>query len=457
MVSSKACTDLAYKFNNGAWSTWSSTLTGGYAGPDNNRNHIVVLKFKTPAIESEYTNTRLEITIPYVRQNNATSLKFYMKLYTSDPTSKSLSSLVLNSSNSDITITGGSEDKDVHKLTFDYISAVHGIELKANTVYYLVFDASSYMQIGYLGYDDWYSINLFYNAYTEGGQPTLIITDLKKNKVSFSGTLGKPGTNNARKSSKLYYLLSTKKWNVEVPDGYTAQEYIQEFIDSLTEVPLDNSKDKYEYILDIPNTTKQTYYVSAFTECTFDFNSSSSTGGTKFDVPVTQYVVPTGYKPTIVYPAGKSKLTQNDTITYTWQAAKANKDNSPVSGYEVELYKYVKNINGSNNSGFVRQQKSVLGNDKLNISYQPADYDIIKGDRIHLSLRPYTIMGDIDNTELYSKYYRSSDTTIDSASTFMVKVDGSWEEGQVYVKVDGNWIEAESVYVKANDAWKEAQ
>ena len=200
-MSSTACTNIKYKFYSGVWSDWQSTLTGGYAG---NNKYVVVLKFKTPAIDKPYTSTSLSFSIPYVRQSNAaTEGTIYVKLYSSDPTDQTAICDIPNSNTCDDSDTWNTNDQQVHIAKFKITE-----KLSEDKTYYLVIGSSaSQISIGYSGYDDDYSIDFNYTIYTNGTSPSIVMKDNGNNTVTISGALGKNGDHNTIKSAMLYYTF----------------------------------------------------------------------------------------------------------------------------------------------------------------------------------------------------------------------------------------------------------
>lgn len=211
MATTKACTDLKYKFYNGGWSSsWSSNLYGGYAGKE---DHVVVLKFKTPAVSGKYADTKLALEIPYVRQAKTDkSGTLYVKLHTSDPTSKAVSKVIPTSSDYDASAKWSISDQEVHKAKFTITKT-----LTSDTTYYLAIGSSSqFMQIGYNSdAGKAYVANFTYTSYTNGTVSNFKITNESltnpfSTRAGFSGSADcvKAGTNNKLTSATLYYTTN---------------------------------------------------------------------------------------------------------------------------------------------------------------------------------------------------------------------------------------------------------
>jgi hypothetical protein len=102
--------------------------------------------------------------------------------------------------------------------------------------------------------------------------------------------------------------------------------------------------------------------------------------------------------------------------------------------------------------------------DTTEFYFKPKDIGINSGDLYQITVYPYCV---------YSQYYEEGET-VPQPSAFLagtatigtnkiskgvvrVKTTGGWVEGQVWVMTDKGWKQAEAVYTKTADGWKEAQ
>lgn len=441
-MASVACTGLKYKFHNGVWSSsYTTKLYGGYAGPDTTRDHVAVLQFKTPAVSGLFTGTSLSIVIPYVRQNNAKSGTLYMKLYTSDPSTTSINNVTLTSSTCDVTATWNASDKEVHTATCTLTKT-----LNANTTYYLVIDASSYMQIGYSGYDSKYVISLTYTSYTNVTANTPTITNNNDGTFTITAAAGTAGTNNAVKSTTLYYRLGSS-------GDYTKASSLVVANKALT--CADSVKE-------------QTIYAYSIVDGTYNDEQSDTVSSA-----IPNYKAPGNPgKPALTDNSFKNnRLTVKQNWTYSWTAAAKTNDSSPVAGYRIRLWKNgktipIKDLSG-NTLSTVRAGTTSdyiydrAGGSDTSMIINPVIHGYTPGDTVEVSIFAYALNGKNPADKLFSgggmTSMISDPTTVQNAGVLNIKLPDGWHEGQVWVKADGTWHEAETVNVKVDGAWKESQ
>lgn len=446
-MASAACTGLQYKFYNGGWSSWKTSLSGGYAGSS---KYVVVLKFTTPGVSGLFTGTGLSITIPYIRQTQSTSGTLYVKLYTSDPTTSSGICAIPTSSTCDASSSWKTNDRQVHTATFTFTRS-----LSESTTYYLVIgNSGNYMEIGYSStYDSWYSINLTYTYYANGTAPTIVITDQGNNICLISGVLGKNGTNNAIKSATLYYTTNGRE-----PDG--GQDWT-------TKVDLTaTSGGAYSKPISIPSGCTKIW---AVTYCKFEYNTIST--GHRSAIVKFRYG-PIPGKPTLSYK--KSRLTIKENLTFSWAKPIEDKQNylplSCLKGYRIRLLKNDEEIAIASNSDgkwfdtFETTNKLLHGatfsnGDTNKLIFDPAKFGFAAQDTLKLVVHGLYIDGNNKMKWSGSNDGISADSdtyTFENAGIVHAKVAGTWREAQVWVKAAGTWYEAETVNTKVS-TWKESQ
>jgi hypothetical protein len=432
--------DISYKFYNGGWSGWLDALTGGYAG---STSRVVVLKFATPS--GSYFGSNLKIKIPYVRQaTTAEKGKLFVKLYKSNPIKDDSEICAIpTSSTCDASYSWSTSDQQVHIATF----TLSDISIERNTTYYLVIGASTnFMQIGYKGYDDEYSISYDSYTITNGGKPALNAVDKGNNTVVLSGTLGKNGDYNEIKSAVLYYTTDGTD-----PSSSSSNR---------TRVSLTASS-AASYSKSVTITKACT--IKAYITCTFEYNTTTDTAS----VTAKYYVGPKNPgKPYLVDSSFKnSRLTTKQDWGWQWTLAEAGNASTynAVKGYRVRLF--INNVNSpivnyyTGNITSKELDDSDWAYDRTSTDYpmpmRATNQSIKPGDTVKLSIQAYSVDG-ADN-KLLSSAQVSKTYTVQNAGIVNIKVGGSYKEGQVYVKVNGTWQEAETVSAKVNGEWKESQ
>lgn len=187
---------------------------------------------------------------------------------------------------------------------------------------------------------------------------------------------------------------------------------------------------------------------------------------------IKQYVAPNNPGTPVLAPLSKSRPTVKESWTYKWAAATGKNTSSPVVGYNINLYRSRKNDSGTYTEVVIKTQdiKSINS-----FTFNPAQLDILPGDRIRLGIKAFTRTGkdNTGNTKYSSSEIKSSYTVVQNAGIVRIKVantgsDNDWREGQVWVKATNNgdnndWKEAEVIKVKVsndtdvNKAWKESE
>lgn len=434
-MASVTCTDLKYKYFNGGWSGWSSTLHEGYAG---NKNYVVALSFKVPSVSGLYTNTKLAVTIPFVRQSTAAkSGHLYLKLSSSDPTGDkgTTSKTIPTESTCDAKLAWSASDLDMHTTS----GTIEKTITPGKTYYILIGCSSNYLEIGYSDkYNDLYSIKLNYTNYTAVGKGSITITDHYNNTFSISGTKGADGTNNAASGPVI-------SW------GYT------------NSYSTSGAVSKKALAIATASDATRTVYAKCVTNAEYGSSTTATTSKA-----IKQYVAPgVPGTPTISY--NRSRLTVKEPWTFSWTASKAINTSSPVAGYRIRLYKNDKLVTGitagTDNTLTLTSgaTNNFLDRDgtSTTVTFDPLDFGFKAGDTVKLGLHSYTKYG-ASNTgdKLFDSAAAekvSSVYTVQNAGVVNSKVGGAWKEGQVYVKVAGAWKEAETVNTKISGAWKESK
>jgi hypothetical protein len=279
-----------------------------------------------------------------------------------------------------------------------------------------------------------------------GTNPTLTVTDKGNNKVQFSGSLGRNGTNNTIQSAIIYYTTDES----DPKDSKTRGSF------TLTAT----SGASYSESIHI---TKDCT-VKAYVVCEFEYNTTTASGSVdakyyaKPNDPGKPYLVDSSFK--------NGRLTVKQDWGWQWTLATPynNNDHNKVIGYHVRLY--VNSINTpiiSYTTGKPLSTELSTNDwvyDRTNTTFplksRATDHAIVPGDKIKLSVQAYSLRGDgvklLSNETFTEQIY-----TVQNAGIVNVKVAGSWVEGQVWVKANNEWHEAETVNARVNSSWKESQ
>lgn len=215
-MSTKACS-LRYKYYNSGWSSFSTTLSGGYAGTNTSTGnyYAVMLEITTPNV-ANIKDTGISITLPIIRQYGqgtaASSGTLYITLHETLPNSGSYYPNDPSSSNYDVKNSWSTVDYEYHNITFGAITRARTASggystIKANTKYYAYIGGTKQSGVPIMirgGNGIGYSVNLSYTAWTAGSVSVPGITDDGKNKFKISCT-ATPGTNNKLSSLTIYY------------------------------------------------------------------------------------------------------------------------------------------------------------------------------------------------------------------------------------------------------------
>ena len=438
-MATNACTINSRHFYNSGWSTTDTS----YAST----SRYAAMKFTTPT----FTNGKsisLSFNLPFVRDGSggtssrAKSGTFYVKLYSSLPTSNFPSS-----SNKDVAVawdclahkSGGGKhtyaDMEVH--TLDAAGVITTSSLASNTTYYLVFASSEFIQVGYSGYNSWWSASLTTYANASVNKP--VISNHGNNTFSITAYAGVAGDNNTIKSSTLKYKCGSDAW-------LTAK--------SLTAVK------------NIPITcaaTAASQNIQAKVEVVTQRGDNPT--GTADSVNIPNYQAPYWNTGAAVSLDGSSlkngRLTIKKNWKFTWSGAQRQNDSSQIVGYKLKLKKgsnYVSGLNYSN--GVLTKSGSATevytGSTGTEVSFNPLDFSFAPGDTVILEVSAYSVDGTTSKTKKVSAAKSSVSQQVQNAGVVQVKINGAWKEGQVYTKVNNAWVEADTVLTRVNGTWVES-
>lgn len=373
--------------------------------------------------------------IPYLRSTSSmsTSGTVYGKIYSSDPTSKSYSTLISEVRNQyDGYFRWNTSDQSVHRGTLEI-----GI-IGTGQTYYLALAASYTIQIGYNSTDGKnFAGTVTYTEISSIKTGKTEIKDLKNGKFTITATKGTNGTNNAVKN------LTDLKWS------YDNKNYDKDYT-SGDEITLARSG----------NSNTRMVYAKSTTTATHGEDKPAY-----HELAVNQYYYPEKASITLDESSKKNgRLTVKQQWTFTWTCKPgATASNSAIKGYRIFLYDYkassstytsinMKDKNGNSLCSVSSGTYYKMLTD-TSITFDPEKSGIQPGQQIIFRVDAYSTDG--VNTKLYTNSY-SSAYTVENAGIVRVKVSNDWKEGQVYVKVNGNWKEAQAVYTKVSSNWKES-
>lgn len=268
--------------------------------------------------------------------------------------------------------------------------------------------------------------------WTDVGTGTVSITDNGNNTFTLKGTKGANGTNNTATGPTL-------SW------GYSNQ-YGSTFT---------NNDTKDLDIIDATQATR-TVYAKSVTGATYGDSKTKTTY-----LAIKQYVAPSIPKSAPIITYTKTRLTIKENWKISWGASTATNSSSPVTGYRFRLFVNGNTIPFKNGNGTIITTDGGAGAGRYyrdytttSFTFYPEKNDIKPGDRIKLSVFPYTT--DAVGNKYFGTGLIMGDYIVQNAGIMRVKVGGIWREGQVYVKAGGVWKEADCVYTKVNGAWKES-
>lgn len=265
---------------------------------------------------------------------------------------------------------------------------------------------------------------------------TVTITDNGNNTFKISGTKGGDGTNNKATGWSLAYGYDTNYGNA--------------------------ASNGSSYNL-AGTAASRTVYAKCTTTATHGSSAEATTSKTIY-----RYAAPGDVgKPVLTSNSFRNgRLTVKQNWTYTWTAASAGTTNSPVLGYRIRMYKngaLVTGITAGTGSNILKGSGTNecldrSGSTNCSITFNPVDFGFVPGDTIYIGVFAWAKNG--AGSILWSgngdTHVVSDTATVQNSGIMRVRPAGSWKEGVVWVKVNNTWVEAEVVYAKDSNNWKES-
>ena len=272
------------------------------------------------------------------------------------------------------------------------------------------------------------------------------ITDNGNNTFTITGKAGTAGTNNAINSTSLYYKIGA------ATTSYTKNSSLTLSNKALT-----------------ASASTATQEVAAYTKVDgVQNNDTSST--TK--LVVKNYQAPGKVSNITISPKTKTRLTIKEAWNVAWNEATATNSSSPVSGYRIRIYKKAAGASSFNTIKFYSKTTGELlssdtgsGADRYyydrgishgtTMTMYPDIQGILPGDTIKITMQAYSKNG--NNTKLLSDTSSSTTYLVQNAGVVRVKVGDSFAEGLVYIRTNDAWKEADVIQVNVGGAWKESE
>ena len=277
--------------------------------------------------------------------------------------------------------------------------------------------------------------------YSVIGKPNVGITDNLDNTFTVTGTAATNGSNNNASTTYAWgYSTSygnsgtgTKNLNIATPANDT-----------------------------------RTVYAKATANPSWSYDTAKTATAS---LAVKQYVAPTEPgTPVIIY--NKSRLTIKEPWKFSWKDSTSINSNSPLKGYRFILSRCPAGSSTFTDlTGIICNTKDELNpislgnNSDIQVLVEntrnfitlnnPLDFGFMPGDKVQIRVSAFTRNG--KNNIVQSAYIKSEEYLVKNAGIANVNIDGSWQEGQVWVNIDGEWKEAETVNVNVNSEWKESQ
>lgn len=272
------------------------------------------------------------------------------------------------------------------------------------------------------------------------------------NKVTFSGTLGKKGANNALSSATLYYTT-----NGTAPTNKSYSGYFNL-----------GSTSGGSYSKEVTFSSSCTF--KAIVYCTFEYNTTNSGAASK----AVKYCTAPSFSKAPVLTYTKSRLTVKEPWTFSWTGV--NGTNCPIVSYRLRLFKGKASNNLSqiaikNSAGNVISDPTHktydTGNTNTSFVLDPIVNGFEPGDIVKLSIFAQGKTANTDNlwwsgngtTHTFSAEY-----LVQNAGVMRPLVNGKHVEGVVLVALPDNndkgytWTEADVVKVYTpNKTWAEAE
>lgn len=442
---------IKYKFYNGGWSSdWASSPGGHQAGGST----CVVAKFDTADI-STYDNhitKDLDITVTWKPVGNYVAFTLYAKLYTADPTTKTIDDLKADVKTYYTTTLAVSKPNSSGARTAT-LNTITGIS--PATTYYIAFWTSA--KNNYPGinacsfsytYDGWNNATVY--------APSIIYPNDKDNHFYLEVASPVAGTNNAIDSCGFTYrignnaaLSATAHYNTDTNKYNTHWLSFSSLSGGSAEVNADF----------VVRTEHQTGLTA----------SASS-------VTVYEYVAPTA--PSNVALSSDSlknnRLTLKKNWSYTWTAS-TKQGYADVAGYSISIAKVSPDGTETILSGLTATADTntiIIGIETSNtnnsvdidttltkLTFDPNILGFSVGDAVKAYIWGYCKDGQGSKANLYSGACYSEKTTVQNAGVVRIKptLDDPWTEGQVWVRAKDKWYEADTVKVKTGDRWEESE
>ncbi len=420
-----------------------------YSTSDKSKGFCFCFRF-TNLSDYFHAATSLKIKIPLVRSGTNPPKKgtLYIKMFTGEG-SGAMESIAFGAE-----FKPSNDFKDAWQTWERYDSSVFSCEftidattlanhtITKNSYIYVTVGGTNIIQIGSPGCtpdNGWWSATLNYEEtydFVTANQPT--ITDNGNNTFSIVGSAGNAATNNAVKSTTLWYKIGN-------------EEFTQ--ADSLTYAGSINCE-----------ASAASQKITAYTAVQ---GERSHTSSTRNEVSVLNFVRP-GAPGTPSLPAN-GRLTAKQNWVWTWTAADPGNtaSHNAVRGYWARLWRLPK---GSNEWEIVTTDE--WESTTTSFTVDPASLGFAAGDTAQLEIAAYSknkvkkgntqlwspITGTYNhNGQTINLYTLSAHYLVENAGIVKVKVNNKWVEGQVWVKANGEWHEAETVNVKVDGNWVESQ
>ncbi len=319
-----------------------------------------------------------------------------------------------------------------------------------------------------------YSTPLISEAVSVPGHPqvNITITDLHNNKFKIN-CKGTDGFNNSLKSIYENFFTYDSAENTETshfleiskPDIMSSLGGSRTWTLDCGEDPLRNGREVFVkttvegsvniYLLDDENPIARVQYITEASQNILNYVSPQ---------------LPDGGQLSLSY----DSKDRNALWTGAWDLCVARNENSPLCGYNIQLYKcYNSSVDGMQlnvvkNMMYDAETNHILFSENnteagLNtestdttVYFYPKDLGFKAGDILGIGIYPYTRYGPDSTGEILSAINGYSATEkIPGGIIYLKTIDG-WESGQVYVFKNSTWKPADAVYIRHKDKWKES-
>jgi hypothetical protein len=440
-----SCSSIQYKFYRGGWSSWSSS-PGGQAGGDN----VVVAKFTTPSASpsyNNYTSKTVAINVNWHPVHTFVSFTLYAKKYTSDPTSKAISTL-----KSEVKSSYDTSESVAAPKNSSYRNV--GVTLSGmdfSKTYYVVFWSSATKSYPELNGSGW-SFSHSHSGWNNASVSKPKISDNGNGTFSITAYAGTGDNTNTVNSSTLKYKRGSDSWTTAAGLDKAKGISLSCGVGSATQ----NIQAKVEVVT----------------------QRGDNPVGVASSINVNNYQPPywTTSNPNNKWIELHNDSLKNGRLTikklwkFHWGPATKRNDSSQLVGYRIRLYKNGKTIPIKNASGSQLSSLRPTTTDdwiydrnstSTEITIDPVLHGFVPGDTVYLGVYAYS--KDNNGKQLFNDggggeyQLTSSSEPVLNAGVVQVKVGDGWTEGQVWVKTPDGWKEADTVSTKTADGWKESQ